>query len=135
VHGRHARDLGDVERLADHRVVGDRDPQLLAAALQPARELEEQPQPGAVQEVRALEVDHQPERVVGHGARDPLAELGDVGEVDLAGDPGHRDPVALGDRERRQLTGHRALPAFSRRRSRTSVPRSWGTTSAESIMR
>src|SRR5439155_2606895 len=98
---------------------------LLAALVQPAREVEEQPHAGAVEVRDVGEVEHDPLRAAGDRPDDALARAPGVLEVDLAVDRQHDLAV---EALRVQLgVGH------SRHRRMTTVPSSSWRTSTLSL--
>ena len=68
------------------RIVVDDESQLLAPALEPLRELEEQPDSGAVEVGRLRQVEDQALDLVRHRVDEQRADLVDVRQVDLARD-------------------------------------------------
>src|SRR4051812_42053019 len=85
------------EDASQRRLLGHAERQALLAAAQPAGEVEQQADPGAVEVGRSAEVDHEPERVVRDGGREPVAERDRVRQVDLARHARDDDIPALVD--------------------------------------
>src|SRR5436189_3963491 len=83
----------ELERSPDRRLRWDHDPQGLAAAIQPALELEQHSQARAVEVAHTRHVHDERPGALAHPRGEALAHLGGVRDVDLADEAGY-DGVA-----------------------------------------